>query len=74
LLWCGILAHKSHVRTRIHPNHNSLCQLRISTDTDEWTSKVSHDLEEETQLIEAGFQLVRSINETTAIYKKRKQN
>jgi hypothetical protein len=42
------------------------------TNTDEWTSKVSHNLEEETQLIETGFTLVRNINETTAIYKKRK--
>jgi hypothetical protein len=32
-----------------------------------------HNFKEESQLIEGGFQLVRSINETTAIYKKRKQ-
>jgi hypothetical protein len=33
---------------------------------------VTHSIEEETKAIDAGFQLVRAINETTAIYKKRK--
>ena len=39
---------------------------------DEWTTKVSHNIEEETKLINAGFELVRAINETTALYRKRK--
>jgi integrase len=64
-----ILGHKSIVSTDKYVHYvDALFHLT----TDEWTSKVSHSLEEEQQLIEAGFQLVRSINETTAIYKKRK--
>jgi hypothetical protein len=42
----------------------------FSNNVDEWITKVAHNLEEETQLINVGYQLVRSINETTAIYKK----
>jgi hypothetical protein len=64
-----VLGHKTTRCTEIYINLEST--LFLST-TDEWTSKVSHSLEEETKLIEAGFQLVRSVNETTAIYKKRK--
>ena len=64
-----ILGHKSIVSTDKYIHYtNALFHIT----TDEWTSKVSHNLEEETQLIDAGFSLVRSINETTAIYKKRK--
>ncbi len=50
-------------------NHESALFLQ---NTDEWITKVSHNLDEETELITVGFTLVRSINETTAIYKKRK--
>jgi hypothetical protein len=32
--------------------------------------EVSHTIEEELQSVEAGFQLHRAINETTAMYKK----
>jgi integrase len=64
-----VLGHKSINCTLIYINLESALFL---SNTDEWISKVSHNLDEETQLIEAGFQLVRSINETTAIYKKRK--
>ncbi len=64
-----ILGHKTTRYTEIYINLESA--LFLST-TDEWISKVSHNLEEETKLIETGFQLVRSVNETTAIYKKRK--
>ena len=64
-----ILGHKTIKCTEIYINIESALFL---SNTDEWTSKVSHSLEEEQQLIDAGFQLVRSINETTAIYKKRK--
>ena len=39
---------------------------------DEWTHKVSHSIEEEGKLINAGFELVRAVNETTTIYRKRK--
>jgi len=39
---------------------------------DQWISLVTHSLEEEQQAIEKGYQLVRAINETTAIYRKRK--
>lgn len=64
-----ILGHKQIETTMVYIN---LEQAIFLADTDEWTTKVSHTIEEETQLINAGFQLVRSINETTAIYKKRK--
>lgn len=64
-----ILGHKTTRCTEIYINLDGALFL---TKTDEWTSKVSHNIEEETELINSGFQLVRSINETTAIYKKRK--
>jgi len=47
-------------------------QALFLQETDEWTTMVTHDINEETKAINAGFQLVRAINETTAIYKKRK--
>ena len=65
----SILGHKSINCTLIYINLENAIFL---SNTDEWTSKVSHSLEEEQQLIDAGFILVRSVNETTAIYKKRK--
>ena len=65
-----ILGHKHSDTTDIYIN---LAQATFLTNApEEWTTKVTHNLNEETQHIEAGFQLVRSINETTAIYKKRK--
>jgi integrase len=64
-----VLGHKKIESTMIYINIEQALYL---ADTDEWTHKVSHSLEEEGQLIEANFTLVRSINETTAIYKKRK--
>ena len=64
-----ILGHKTIECTLIYIDIEQAIFLQS---TDEWITKVSHDIEEETKLIEAGFQLVRSINETTAIYKKRK--
>jgi integrase len=64
-----LLGHKAITSTMIYINIESALWLQA---TDDWTSKVSHNIEEEQKLIEAGFQLVRSINETTAIYKKRK--
>jgi integrase len=64
-----VLGHKNINSTIIYIN---IEQAIFLTETDEWTSKVSHNTEEEQKLIETGFQLVRSINETTAIYKKRK--
>ena len=39
---------------------------------DEWISLVTHGVEEECKAIEKGYQLVRSVNETTALYRKRK--
>ena len=66
-----ILGHKSILSTQIYENTEAALFLQ-SSDNDQWISKVSHNLDEETKLIETGFQLVRSFNETTAIYKKRK--
>ena len=64
-----ILGHKHSDTTDVYIN---LEQATFLQNNDQWITKVSHNLEEEAQLIEAGFELVRSINETTAIYKKRK--
>jgi integrase len=64
-----ILGHKSIKNTMKYINiENSI----HTSKNDEWTSRISHSLEEEQQLIDTGFELVRSINETTAMYKKRK--
>jgi integrase len=46
--------------------------LYSNTFDDEWTHKVCHSIEEEGKIINAGFELVRAINETTTIYRKRK--
>jgi integrase len=46
--------------------------LYSNTFDDEWTHKVCHSIEEEGKLINAGFELVRAVNETTTIYRKRK--
>jgi integrase len=64
-----ILGHKDIKSTMVYIN---LEQAIFQTETDEWITKVAHNETEELQLIEANFQLVRAINETTAIYKKRK--
>ena len=64
-----ILGHKHSNTTDIYIN---LEQALFLTENNEWITKVSHNTEEELQLIEANFTLVRAINETTAIYKKRK--
>lgn len=63
-----ILEHKTTRCTEIYINLESALFL---TSSNEWTTKVSHTIEEETDLITKGFQLVRAINETTAIYKIR---
>ena len=39
---------------------------------DQWISLVTHSTDEECKAIEKGYQLVRAINETTALYRKRK--
>ena len=46
--------------------------LYSNTFDDEWTHKVCHSIGEEGKLINAGFELVRAVNETTTIYRKRK--
>lgn len=42
------------------------------TEEDEWISLITKSPEEECKAIEKGYTLVRAINETTAIYRKRK--
>jgi integrase len=64
-----ILGHKSINSTMIYINIENALFL---TETDGWTTIVTHNIDEETKAIHTGFQLVRAINETTAIYKKRK--
>jgi integrase len=64
-----LLGHKNIKNTMIYINLDSALWLQSS---DQWTSLVTHSIEEETKAVDAGFELVRSINETTALYKKRK--
>ena len=65
----NVLGHRNINNTVLYITlENALYQ----TSSDEWTSIVTHDLNEETQAISTGFELVRAINETTAIYRKRK--
>jgi integrase len=64
-----ILGHKSVTSTEIYIN---IEQATFLIEADDWTSIVTHNIDEEQKAINTGFQLVRSINETTAIYKKRK--
>ena len=64
-----VLGHKGINNTLIYVN---IEQALFLSDTDEWITQVSHNETEELKLIEANFTLVRAINETTAIYKKRK--
>jgi integrase len=63
------LGHRDIKSTMVYINIEQA--LWMNTE-DEWISKVSHDITEETKLINAGFELVRAVNETTAIYRKRK--
>jgi len=51
-----VLGHKDISSTMIYINLESA--LSLST-TDDYITKVSHNLEEETKLIETGFDLVR---------------
>lgn len=64
-----LLGHKSINSTLVYIN---IEESIYTQSNDEWITKVSHNETEELQLIEANFTLVRAINETTAIYKKRK--
>jgi integrase len=64
-----MLGHKRIDSTMIYIN---IEQALFLFDCDQWTSIVIHNIDEETKAVEANFTLVRSINETTAIYKKRK--
>ncbi len=64
-----VLGHKCIDSTIIYIN---LEQALYTTETDTWITTVTHNETEELKAIEANFTLVRAINETTAIYKKRK--
>ena len=64
-----VLGHKNINCTLIYIN---LEETIFLANTDKWIVKVSHNIDEETELILANFTLHRTINETTAIYKKRK--
>ena len=63
------LGHKDIKTNMIYIN---IEQALWMNNEDDWISKVSHDITEETKLINAGFELVRAVNETTTIYRKRK--
>lgn len=63
------LGHKSVKNTEIYITIEK--DLWMTTN-DQWTSTVTHTLEEEQKAINIGFELVRAINETTALYRKRK--
>jgi integrase len=64
-----LLGHKDIESTAVYIHIEKT--LWIQT-TDEYTSIVTHNIDEETNAINSGFELVRAINETTAIYRKRK--
>jgi integrase len=64
-----ILGHKCIDSTMVYIN---IEQALFLQDTDDWNTIVTHNLTEELKAINANFTLVRAINETTAIYKKRK--
>jgi integrase len=63
-----VLGHKKIESTMTYIN---IEQATFLTDTDEWTCKTAKTLEEAIQLIEAGFQLIDTM-EGIKIYKKRK--
>jgi len=66
----SILGHKDIKSTMKYiAIENALYQNTID---EEWAHKVCHSIEEEGKLINAGFELVRAVNETTTIYRKRK--
>ena len=64
-----ILGHKSVESTQVYVHIEK--QL-FHYAKDNWNSLITHNIEEEQKAIEAGFELVRAINETTALYRKRK--
>jgi integrase len=63
------LGHKDIKSTMIYINLESALWLAGS---DKWLSKVSNTIEEETELINNGWQLVRAITENKTIYRKLK--
>jgi integrase len=65
----AMLGHKDIESTMVYIHVESALWLQA---TDEYTSLVTHNIDEETKAINSGFELVRSINEATAIYRKRK--
>jgi len=64
----SVLGHKSIKSTEIYIHIDQM----TSNYSKQWSSLVTHNLEEETKAIDTGYELVRTINETTAIYRKRK--
>lgn len=64
-----ILGHKNINCTLVYINLEETIFLQS---TDEWYTIVTHSIDEECKAVEANFTLQRAINETTAIYKKRK--
>ena len=65
-----ILGHKTIESTQIYINLEQATFL--NNDDTEYVSLVTHTITEEQQAIEKGWTLVRPINETTALYRKRK--
>ena len=63
-----ILGHKTIKSTEIYIHIDQM----TSNYSKQWSSLVTHSIEEETKAVNTGFDLVRAINETTAIYRKRK--
>jgi integrase len=63
------LGHKSILTTTIYEN---LADALFKTDAGKWIHKVCNTIEEETDAIDAGYELVRAVNETKTIYRRRK--
>ena len=67
----GVMRHLRH--KKIERTMHYIRAIVLPTEEDmEWTHIITHTIEEEGKAIDTGYTLVRAINETTALYKKRK--
>jgi hypothetical protein len=67
----AVMRHLRHKKLETTMHYIRAIVLDYGED-DQWITLITRGLEEEQKAIEKGYQLVRAINETTALYKKRK--
>ena len=67
----AVMRHLRHKKLETTMHYIRAIVLDYGED-DQWTTLITRTNEEECKAIEKGYQLVRAINETTALYKKRK--